>query len=115
MPEPKTESKPERVEVQADVQTEDVGKPYGPAIRALAEKLPEKDEVQQAYKDGFLADSAQDEAKAKVKVVDASPDADETPSGSALKKSAGVSNDAERGEKYLAHKTAARWGYVPVE
>jgi hypothetical protein len=82
---------------------------------SLAEDLPAKDEVQKAYKAQFLADDKQTEAKEKVKAVKASPDADETPSGHGLIKSAGVSNDTKRGEDYLKHKTAKRWGYVPVD
>lgn len=102
-------------EEKTDDKTANIGVPTPRSLRALAEDLPEKDKVQKAYKDAMLADSAQAEAKAKVVAVDASPNAAETPSGSALKKVAGVSNDTERGEKYLREKTAARWGYVPVE
>lgn len=85
-----------------------------PAYRELAAALPEKDDVQKAYKEAMTATDHGKEAKAKAKVVDASPDADETPSGAALKKVAGVSHDTERGEKYAREKTARRWGYVPV-
>jgi hypothetical protein len=45
----------------------DVGVPNPDAMRELAEDLPENDAVQKAYKDGMLADSAQQEAKAKAK------------------------------------------------
>lgn len=100
---------------QTDQKLADVGKPYGPSMRSLAEDLPEKDEVQEAYKAGFLADSAQAEAKEKVKAVDASPNADATPSGHALKETAGVSHDTKRGEAYARAKGARRWGYVPAE
>lgn len=103
------------MEVTTDDKTADVGTPNPPAMRTLAEDLPEKDPVQTATKNAMLADSAQQEAKEKAKVVDESPNADETPSGIALKKSAGVANDTERGEKYLREKTAVRWGYVPVD
>lgn len=92
-----------------------VGVPTPGPLRRLAEDLPEKDKVQKAYKDAMLADTAQHEAQAKARVVDASPNADETPSGYALKKVTGVSNDTDRGEQYLRHKTARRWGYVPVD
>jgi hypothetical protein len=95
-------------------QIADVGVPTPQSLRDLAEDLPENDAVQKAYKDAMLADSAQDEAKAKAKAVDESPSAADTPSGGALKAVTGVSNDAERGEKYLREKTARRWGYVPV-
>lgn len=101
--------------VKSDDKLESVGVPTPRSLRVLAEDLPEKDKVQKAYKDAMLADTAQAEAKAKVVVVDASPNAAETPSGAALKKVAGVSHDTERGEKYLREKTAHRWGYVPVE
>lgn len=86
--------------------------PSNPAeLRRLAEDLPERDAVQKAYKQAMTAEDHGVEAKAKAKIVDESPNAGETPSGSALKKVAGVSNDTERGEKYLREKTAARWGY----
>lgn len=96
-------------------QAADVGTPTPNALRELAKDLPERDTVQKAYKGAMLADSAQEEARHKVTVVNESPDAAETPSGYALKKAAGVSNDAKRGEEYLRHKTARRWGYVPAE
>jgi len=102
------------VEITTGDKTANLGVPTPQSMRVLAEDLPEKDEVQKAYKDAMLADTAQAEAKAKVVVVNASPNADETPSGAALKKVAGVSNDTERGEKYLRAKTAQRWGHVPV-
>lgn len=109
------DTKPEvPVEIKTDDKLASVGIPTPASLRVLAEDLPEKDRVQKATKDAMLADTAQDEAKAKVLAVDASPNADETPSGVALKKSAGVSNDTERGEKYARAKTAARWGHVPV-
>lgn len=93
----------------------DVGKPTPESLRDLAKDLPENDPVQKAYKAAMLADSAQQEAREKVKIVDASPNAGDTPSGHAIKKAAGVSNDAERGEKYLQEKTARRWGHIPVD
>ena len=93
----------------------DLGPEMPRSMRRLAEDLPEKDDVQKAYKAQMLAMDMQKATKEKVKIVDASPDADETPSGYALKKVAGVAHDADRGEQYLRHKTAKRWGYVPVE
>lgn len=99
---------------QFDVEVKDVGVPNPATLRALAEDLPEKDAVQKAVKDGMLADSAQEEAKHKAKVVDESPNADETPSGYALKKVTGISSDGKRGEEYARHKSARRHGYVPV-
>lgn len=98
-----------------DVKLSSVGVPTPASLRALAEDLPENDRVQKAVKDGMLADTAQQEARAKVKVVDESPNASETPSGVALKKTAGVSNDTDRGERYVREKSAVRWGYVPVD
>jgi hypothetical protein len=89
--------------------------PTPAAMRELAKKLPEKDEVQKETKAAMLADTPQEEVKHKVKVVDASPNADETPSGYALKKVAGIADNIERGEEYTRHKTAKRWGYVHVE
>jgi hypothetical protein len=112
MPVNQPDNKP--AEEKSNVKTANLGVPTPRSLRILAEDLPEKDDVQKAYKDAMLADTAQAEAKAKVAAVDASPNADETPSGAALKKVAGISNDTERGEKYLLEKTAKRWGYVPV-
>ena len=103
---------PEEVEQPT---TEDAGVSTPQAMRELAEDLPTNDKVQQAYKDAMLAKSPQEEAKAKAIVVDESPNASETPSGAALAKVAGISDDEERGEKYLREKTAVRWGYVPVD
>ena len=77
-----------------------------------AEALPEKDDQQKAHKDAALAETAQDEAKAKAKEVELSPDAAETPSGAALLKTAGIADDVERGEAYAREKSAVRWGYV---
>lgn len=102
-------------EVQVGVETKDVGTPNPPSMRALAEDLPEKDPVQKAVKAGMLADSAQDEAKQKAKVVDESPNADETPSGYALGKVTGISSDEKRGEAYAQHKSAKRWGTIPAD
>jgi hypothetical protein len=101
--------------VQTDTKLESVGVPTPASLRTLAEDLPERDKVQRAYKDAMLADTAQEEAQAKVIAVNESPNAAETPSGAALKKVTGISNDTERGEKYLREKTAVRWGYVPVQ
>lgn len=85
------------------------------SMRRLARDLPERDSVQKAYKQQMLASDPQAEHKAKVKIVEASPDAEETPSGYALKKTAGISHDTERGEAYAREKSARRWGYAPVE
>lgn len=106
---------PIAAEETTDDRTADLGVSTPSAMRVLAEDLPVKDKVQKAYKDGMLASSSQEECRAKVAVVDGSPDAADTPSGAALKKVAGISNDTERGEKYLREKTAKRWGYVPVQ
>jgi hypothetical protein len=80
--------------------------------QAAAEALPEKDDVQKATKAAMLADTAKEEAQQKVKAVDASPDAAETPSGAALKKVAGIADNVERGNEYARVKAAHRWGYV---
>lgn len=93
----------------------DAGAGAPEAMRPAAEALPEKDPVQQNIKKAMLADDAQTEAKAKAKVVDESPNADETPSGIALKAVAGVSDDIKRGEEYARIKSAVRHGYVPAD
>jgi hypothetical protein len=93
-------------------QVTDAGAGVPDSMEAAAEDLPEQDEVQEATKDGMLAESAQDEAEAKVKAVDASPNAAETPSGAALKETAGIADNKERGEEYARVKSAHRWGYV---
>lgn len=86
-----------------------------PAMREAAEALPEKDDVQKAHKELLTADDAQTEAKAKVKLVNESPDSAETPSGKALLKTAGIADDVKRGEEYTRIKTAVRHGYVPAD
>lgn len=98
-------------EVQSDSTLKSVGIPTPDTLRTLAEDLPSNDKVQKAYKDAMLADTAQAEARAKVVAVNESPNAADTPSGTALKETAGISNDTERGEKYTEVKTAKRWGY----
>lgn len=93
-----------------DAIDESAGAP--PAYEEAAEALPEKDEVQVAHKEALLAETGQEEAQAKAKIVDASPDASDTPSGAALKAVAGIEDNTERGEKYAQVKSAKRWGYV---
>lgn len=105
----------ETSEKDAHAALADLGPEMPPALRELAKDLPERDEVQRAYKAQMLADDMQDAAKEKVKVVKASPDAIDTPSGYALTKAAGIAHDADRGEAYARHKSAKRWGYVPVD
>lgn len=102
-------------EVKTDDRTADLPPSTPASLRDLAENLPEKDPVQKAMKDAMTASDNQKEAKAKAKAAEESPNALDTPSGYALKKTAGVSNDTDRGEKYLREKTARRWGYVPVD
>jgi hypothetical protein len=105
-------------DAQADEAIEDVldaGAGVPPSMEDAAEDLPEKDEVQKAYKEGMLADTADEEVKAKVKAVDASPDAAETPSGGALKAVEGISDPVEQGEAYAREKSARRFGYVPAD
>jgi hypothetical protein len=103
------------VEVKTDVKTANLGPANSDEVRRLAEDLPEKNAVQKAYKEALTTDDPHKEARAYLKAAEESPDAMETPSGYALKKSVGVSNDTERGEKYAAHKTARRWGYRYVD
>lgn len=77
-----------------------------------AEALPEKDEVQKEVKAGMLAETGQEEAKHKAAVVDASPNAADTPSGYALKETAGIKDNVERGNEYARVKSSVRWGYI---
>lgn len=106
-------------DLQPEVNTDDKTANLGPStpreLRRLAEDLPENDPVQKAYKEAMTAEDPAKEARAKAKIVDESPNASETPSGGALKKVAGISNDTERGEKYAREKAARRWGWVPVD
>jgi len=95
-----------------DVLDEGAGVPA--AYEEAAEALPEKDEVQKEVKAAMLAETGQEEAEHKAAVVDASPNAADTPSGFALKETAGISDNVERGEEYARIKSAKRWGYVPA-
>ncbi len=79
-----------------------------------AEALPEHDDVEKAVKAAMLAETGQEEAQEKAKVVDASPNSIDTPSGYALTETAGISDNIERGEEYARIKSAKRWGYVPA-
>lgn len=99
----------------AHAATADLGPEMPAAMRALAEDLPEKDEVQKAYKRQMLAMDQQAADREKVKIVNASPDAGDTPSGYALKKVVGIAHDGDRGEAYAREKSAKRWGYVPAD
>lgn len=104
---------PEKADADAAVQEIlDAGAGVPPSMEAAAEALPEGDEVEKATKEGMLAETGQDETQAKVKAVEASPDASETPSGHALKETAGISDNVERGEAYARAKAQKRWGYV---
>src|SRR5688500_319820 len=98
---------PKADKAKGDILDAGAGVPEG-YIEA-AEALPERDPVQKAHKEQYLADDAQAEAKAKVKSVDESPDAADTPSGFALKKTAGISDDVERGNEYARVKSSVRW------
>jgi hypothetical protein len=91
----------------------DLGPELPRSMRRLAEDLPEKDEVQVAIKEGMLAEDMAVTAEQKAKVVEASPNASETPSGAALLAVRDISHDADRGEAYSAAKSAVRHGYVP--
>src|SRR5687767_12618329 len=99
-------------EATQDALDEGAGAPD--AQMAEAEALPEKDDVQKGVKAAMLADTGKEEAEAKLKVVEASPDSIDTPSGYALSKVAHIADNVERGEEYTREKTAKRWGYVPV-
>lgn len=110
---------PESKRVATDAETDaakeellDEGAGAPPAQEAAAEALPEKDEVQKGVKEAMLADTGQEEAEAKAKVVEASPDASDTPSGHALLETAHIEDNVERGEAYARAKSAKRWGYV---
>lgn len=91
-------------------QAADVGVPNPEPLRERAEDLPARDPVEKAHRDVLLAGSAQDEARAKARIVEESRDAPDTPSGYAVTRVTGVPNDAERGVEYLRHKSAKRWG-----
>lgn len=103
---------PAAVVERTDDKAANLGNPNTGVRRDLAEDLPEKDEVQVAYKDAMTADTMKAEVKAKVAAVDASPNAADTPSGAALKAVAGIANDTERGEEYARVKSSVRHGYV---
>lgn len=102
-------------EESAGVTSANLGRANPRSFKALAEKLPEKDPVQEAYKEQMLADEQSDEAAAKVTIVEESPDAAETPSGAALLKTAHIADDTERGEAYAREKAAVRHGYARPE
>ncbi len=92
----------------------DAGAGAPESMRDAAEDLPENDNVQKNIKKAMLATDAQTEAKAKAAVVDdSSTGAEETPSGYALQKTAGIADDVKRGEEYARIKSAMRHGTVP--
>jgi hypothetical protein len=101
------------VKTRTDDKTANLGPANSEEMRRLAQDLPEKDEVQKAYKDALTTEDPHAEARAYLKVAEESPDAMDTPSGQALKASVGESNDTKRGEKYLRAKQQARWGWTP--
>jgi translation elongation factor EF-G len=88
------------------------GRMVSPEYVSLAKKLPEKDPVQKAIKEGMLAKNPHAEHKAKVKVVKASPDSEDTPSGAALVASEDIADDDKRAAAYTAVKTAMRHGVL---
>lgn len=101
---------------QSDVGIADLGTPYGPRVRELAEKSVNADDpVGEAYQNQLLADSHQEEAEHKATIVEESRGADTTPSGSALLRTKGIDHDTERGEAYQREKAAVRWGGSPPE
>ena len=97
-------------EAKADVVDAGAGVPH--TLHEAAERLPERDAVQKAYKRQMLADDVQTEVDAKVTIVDESPDAAETPSGAALKAVQGESDPVKQGEEYDRVKRAVRLGSV---
>ena len=80
------------------------------AMRQAAERLPERDAVQKAYKQQLTAEDTQTEVDAKVTIVDESPDAADTPSGAALKAVQGESDPLKQAEQYARRKAAVRNG-----
>jgi hypothetical protein len=102
-------------DVKSDDKSANLPPSTPPELRALAEDLPEKDPVQKAHKKALTAEDPAVEAKAKAEVSKESPNSSETPSGHALEKVAGISNDTERGEKYAREKAAVRHGWTPVD
>jgi len=106
----KTASDKETDEAVEEVLDAGAGVPAG--YEEAAEALPEKDEVQKAHKEAALAETGQEEAQAKAKIVEASPDSPETPSGAALLETAGIEDNVERGNEYARVKSMHRWGYV---
>ena len=105
-------TEPEEVDEKEVGKTQDGGNMLSAEMVGLAKKLPEKDDVQKAIKAAMLAKNPQEEVKNKVKVVKASPDAEETPSGAALVAVEGISDDDERRRAYRAVKTAVRSGVL---
>lgn len=83
--------------------------PESGATRDIAERMNEKDEGQKLHKEALLADSPKEQAEKKAAIVDISPDAAETPSGAALKKVAGISDNVLRGLHYAYEKAIRRW------
>lgn len=90
----------------------DAGAGAPPPQRGAAEKLPEGNKMDATIKKAYLANDAQSEAKAKKEVVELSRDAEETPSGHALKEVAGISDDVERGQEYERIKRGVRLGAI---
>jgi hypothetical protein len=105
-----TASDKETSKAVQDALDEGAGAP--PEQENAAEALPEKDEVQKEVKAAMLAETGQEEAQHKAKVVELSPNASETPSGAALKATAGIEDNVERGNEYARVKSAMRHGYV---
>ena len=105
-------TEPESVDEKELGKTQDGGLMISAEMAGLAKKLPEKDNVQKATKAAMLAKTPQAEVKEKVKVVKASPDSEETPSGAALAAVEGISDDEERRKAYRAVKMAMRSGVL---
>lgn len=99
---------------ESDIGHSDSGRMVSAEYVGLARKLPENDPVQKAIKEGMLAKTPHAEHKAKVKVVKASPNAEETPSGAALVATEDITDDAKRAAAYRSVKAAMRHGVIEV-
>jgi hypothetical protein len=104
---------------RVEAKTKDLSADLRPAnsdeMRRLAEDLPEKNDVQKAYKDALTTDDPHTQDKGYLRAAELSPDALDTPSGHGLKECIGESNDTKRGEKYARAKAEKRWGWTPLD
>lgn len=105
-------TKADKQAAKATQEITDAGAGAPPSMQEAAENLRESDKVLKAHKRSLLAETAQEEAQAKKTVVEESPDSPDTPSGAAIRKTAGISDNVERGEEYTRLKMAVRTGTV---